>query len=250
MAQRMFFLLAVLLGIILCFSGCASTGQSYQEEEPSGDVADIDQMLGLDKKEPAAKDSDSINEDDVLKLLGVVDEPVQTTQESQLQNELQQLQAKDSDLADKESNLNQKIEQQENVLNNTNAGFPSTTETYASRYQKAYQTYLQRSYQNAIQQFEALLKENTRHSLSDNCQYWIGECYYSLGKYMQALIAFQKVFTFPQSNKDADAQLKIGICHLQLKDKEKARQELQKLITNYPNSQYVSIARRYLESLN
>jgi len=254
MARQMLILFAVLIGIMLWFSGCATTGQSYQEEEPAGDVSDIDQLLGLgDEKQSAdTQDDDRINEDDVLKLLGVVDEePIQTTQEARLQTELEQLQTEDSNLAVKENDLNQKIQQQQNIINNRGtAGFSGSTETFASRYQRAYQTYLQHDYQNAIQQFEALLKENPRHSLSDNCQYWIGECYYGMAKYMQALIAFQKVFTFTQSNKDADAQLKIGICHMQLKDNEKARQELQKLIDNYPNSQYVSVAKRYLDSLN
>ena len=87
---------------------------------------------------------------------------------------------------------------------------------------------------------------NNRHSLSDNCQYWIGESYYALGNYQQAITAFQNVFTFSNSNKDDDAQLKLGICYIRLNDEEQAKREFEKLVNNYPTSEYVNIAKRYI----
>ncbi len=86
--------------------------------------------------------------------------------------------------------------------------------------------------------------------MSDNCQYWIGESYYDMGNYEQAIISFEQVFSFTNSNKDDDAQLKLGICYHKLNNQEKAKEEFQRLITYYPDSEYVSIARSYLNKYN
>ncbi|MCK4830000.1 tetratricopeptide repeat protein, partial [bacterium] len=100
-----------------------------------------------------------------------------------------------------------------------------------------------------IEKFESILITNTQHSLSDNCQYWIGESYWGLGNYQAALAAFKKVFSFEKSNKEDAAQLKIGLCYMRLNDKDKAKQELQRLIDSYPSSEFISSARRFLAQL-
>jgi TolA-binding protein len=68
--------------------------------------------------------------------------------------------------------------------------------------------------------------------------------------YRQAIIAFEKVFSFPKSNKDEDSQLKLGLCYLRLDDKERAKIELQKFIDSYPSSEHVSIAKRWIEAFD
>ena len=87
------------------------------------------------------------------------------------------------------------------------------------------------------------------HSLSDNCQYWIGECYYALRNFNQAAVEFEKVFTFPQSNKDPDAQLKLGLCYWNTGNAARAKEEFNRLIVNYPDSEYTIRARSYLSQL-
>jgi tol-pal system protein YbgF len=120
---------------------------------------------------------------------------------------------------------------------------------YKARYQRALETYYARRYREAIQMFRALLDEDDRNPLADNAQYWIGECYYGLGNYTQAIAEFEKVFAFPNSNKADDAQLKLGVTYLRLGNRARAREEFERLIANYPNSEYVSTARRYLSKL-
>ncbi len=90
---------------------------------------------------------------------------------------------------------------------------------------------------------------DTHHSLADNAQYWIGECYFALGDYRAAILAFEKVFTFKQSNKNDYAQYKLGLCYYKLGDKKRARQEFQNLLDNYPDSPLVEKARKYLMQL-
>ena len=60
---------------------------------------------------------------------------------------------------------------------------------------------------------------------------------------------FEKVFTFPKSNKNPDAQFKLGLCYLRLGDREKAREEFQRLLDVYPKSAYVNRAQQHLGEL-
>ena len=249
------------------FIGCATTEKSAQREAPAGEVADINQLLGLaDKKasketveKKTEEKNSTIPEDEVLKLLGVSEKEKTTPTKTEttkigLGSEVQSLEAKEAALANKEKSLKEKVLQQEREIASIKSSTKKTTpvwksSSFAERYQEARQDYLNRHYREAIQKFEALLDIDTQNSLSDNCQYWIGECYYGLGNYQQAIIAFEKVFSFPQSNKDDAAQLKLGLCYMRLNDKKRAKAELQKLIDNYPTSEFVSIAKRLITKI-
>ena len=120
---------------------------------------------------------------------------------------------------------------------------------YAQRYAEARNLYESRKYRDAISAFAALLAEDDKNKLSDNCQYWIGECYYGLGNYQQSIVEFQKVFTFTYSDKSDDSLLKLGLCYLRLGERDQARSELEQLLANYPNSEYTGKAKLYLSKL-
>ena len=117
---------------------------------------------------------------------------------------------------------------------------------FKSKYQYALSQYNLGNYQGALSVLSELLFSNTKNSLSDNCQFWIGECYYGLGNYNQAIVEFEKVFSFPASNKGDDAQLKLGICYIKVGDRQQAQAELERLLSNYPDSEYIELAYRYL----
>jgi TolA-binding protein len=120
---------------------------------------------------------------------------------------------------------------------------------YAQTYQNGLDLFHSQSYQNAIGVFESLLASNINNSLSDNAQYWIGECHYALRQFKKAIIDFEKVFTFTNSNKNDAAQFKLGLCYLRLGDTVKAKEEFQRLIDVYPNSEFVSRTRTHLSEL-
>ena len=63
-----------------------------------------------------------------------------------------------------------------------------------------------------------------------------------------AIAAFHKVFTFPKSNKNPDAQFKLGLCYVRKGDSPKAREEFQRLLDLYPNSDYSKRAQSHLTS--
>lgn len=117
------------------------------------------------------------------------------------------------------------------------------------RYEAARALYGERQYERAIGQFAAILSTSAGSDLADNAQYWIGECYYGLGRFRQALTEFTKVFAFRDTEKDDDAQLKIARCYLALGEKDRALMALRKLIDEYPKSEYVADARREIRYL-
>jgi TolA-binding protein len=125
------------------------------------------------------------------------------------------------------------------------SGLPSS-DAYVNSYNDALAMFHAQEYQNAIRAFEQLLSSDMNHSYADNAQYWIGECYYAMGRYQEAIMAFEKVFTFPQSNKNDWAQFKIGQSYFKMGDRERAEQEFQQLIDNYSDSELVPRARNYL----
>lgn len=129
---------------------------------------------------------------------------------------------------------------------------PLVTKTglsYGERYRMALAEFNKRKYSNAMSLFNELLKEDSKNVLADNCQYWIGECYYGLKEYRKALFEFEKVLTYGQSNKDDDSQLKIGLCYVQLNEFGKAQEELNRLLLNYPASEYINRAKRILAGI-
>ncbi len=126
---------------------------------------------------------------------------------------------------------------------------PPPSASFEQGYREALQQYESGHYRSAILAFRELLTAPQENSLSDNCQYWLGECYYSLREFQQAIVEFRKVFSYKDSNKRDAAQLKIGMSYLELRDKTKAREELNRLIEDYPNSQYIDRARVLLKGL-
>ena len=252
----------MMISVLVWLTGCGPTAQSYKGETQVGEAADIDDLLGLSDQEKDAEETSDIAEDDVLRLLGVTEEDQATVTETdpnaqkvdvkdEKQNNMVDNANKDAANADKnvtdttEPGKENEIKTQ--PINKTRPEWRATS--YSDRYDEAYSDYRNRQYRIAIQKFEALLSVNTSHSLSDNCQYWIGESYYGMENYEQAIVAFEKVFSFPKSNKDEDSQLKLGLCHLRLGDKERAKIELQKYIDSYPTGEHVSAAKRFIGGL-
>ena len=120
---------------------------------------------------------------------------------------------------------------------------------YQMRYQEGLDLFHARNYIQAVDVFESLIASDANNSLSDNAQYWIGESHYALGQYKKAVIDFEKVFTFPKSNKNPDAQFKLGLCYIRLGDSAKAGEEFQRLIDVYPESDYAGRAQDHLAGL-
>ncbi|MFH1007394.1 MAG: tetratricopeptide repeat protein [Candidatus Latescibacterota bacterium] len=117
-----------------------------------------------------------------------------------------------------------------------------------SSYQSALQQYYDEQYDQAIGDFRKILADGPESDLADNAQYWIAECYYSKRQYRHALSAFKQVFSYANTNKGDAAQFKIALCYRELGERTKARDELNKLVQDYPRSEFLSRAQSELEA--
>jgi TolA-binding protein len=250
--------------------GCAGSKPAGESESTTttgnDDYNEIEQLLGI-SPEAQQTTAEEQSQDDLLDLLmtdnqtaplpAEVQQPAsnEENQIAQLENEVEQLnkkiQEKDKTIALLRSQVMSTEEKESSGQQTTYISGQSsmTDEEYENNYQYGYNLALNRQYQEAIQVFESLIAVNTQHSLSDNAQYWIGECYYALGDYRAAIVAFEKVFTYTQSNKNDYAQYKLGLCYFDINDRKRAREEFQSLIDNYQNPTLISKAEEYLSKL-
>ena len=113
-----------------------------------------------------------------------------------------------------------------------------TNEEYTAKYIEFLSLYQRGELSKSMGGFIELLGINSFHDLSDNCQYWIGEIYYSQKKYEAAAIEFLKVFDFQGTNKADDSYYKLGLCYMNLERKDEALNSFNKLLNIYPNSEY------------
>ncbi|KAA0228862.1 tetratricopeptide repeat protein [candidate division KSB1 bacterium] len=259
--------MALLLTSLFLFA-CGGGRKTTAGGEGGQDV-DIDSLLegGEQATQPSAAD----DETEVLKLLGIVPEnkaeeakpqeaaapaaaPANLNAEvERLQRELQskdqQISSLRADVSEKDRRLQALQTELESAQRRSVAPSTRIAGDYAQRYAQARDLYEQKRYNDAIAVFAALLAQDDRNSLADNCQYWIGECYYGLGNFVQSAAEFQKVLAFSRSDKLDDAHLKLGLCYLRTGDRARARSELEQLLAIYPNSEYVEKARRYLSRM-
>ena len=119
----------------------------------------------------------------------------------------------------------------------------TTARLIEARYQTALAACRDRQFPKAIAGFREVLRKAPHHELADNAQYWLAECYYATGRFDEAIPGFKKVFAHPETDKDDDAQLKIAYSYFQKGDKAQALVELNKLLTDYPDSELAGKAR-------
>ena len=128
------------------------------------------------------------------------------------------------------------------------ASGPDCTTTSEALYNKAFYHFQTRHYDQARKGFEQHRQQYT-DQLSDNAQFWIGECYFMQQHYEQALTSFQQLLTdFPQSNKVADTLLSVGLCLNRLNQREGAVQKWIMVVEQYPDSTAAAYAQKFLAS--
>jgi len=276
--KNFIFIVIITLSVILLMS----CGSSRQEGDMSGDAGDaekqqeldeIEALLGITPEEKAQQEQQQKTqpkEDDQLGLLAAGAVPVTQsptgaetqqplmTADSEVDDLKKQIDNKDKLITDLKAQVRAQSDQIYQLETQKQAQPARTVavavgdvspEEYQSRYQEGLDLFHANQYRSAIQVFESLLASSANNSLSDNAQYWIGESHYALREYSKAVIDFEKVFTFPKSNKNDAAQFKLGLCYVRLGDGAKAREEFQRLIDVYPQSDYVNRAQEHLATL-
>lgn len=103
---------------------------------------------------------------------------------------------------------------------------------------------------DARRKFQELLRRFPTSRLADDAQYWIGETYYLEKRYDKAILEYDKVvINYAKGDKVPGALLKQGFAFLALGDKASAKQLLNQLVGEYPDSDEAKTARSRLLNL-
>ena len=121
---------------------------------------------------------------------------------------------------------------------------------YKQTYMKSLGHFQNQEFSEAIEGFDELVSSDATNNLADNSQYWLAECFYSQKEFKRAIIEFEKVFTYAGTDKDDDAQLKIGISYQSMGNIDKAREEFQRMVDYFPGSEYYPKAKEALKQLS
>ncbi|HEY3305428.1 MAG TPA: tol-pal system protein YbgF [Candidatus Binatia bacterium] len=117
-------------------------------------------------------------------------------------------------------------------------------------YDDAWRLVERKEYRAAIPRLREFLKKHPNSALADNAQYWLGECYYGLKEYDQAILEFDAVRRrYPKGDKVPAALLKQGFAFAELGDKVDARLILQELVDRFPQSEEAGRAKQRLKTL-
>lgn len=116
-------------------------------------------------------------------------------------------------------------------------------------YQRALKLYNKKDYNKAIEEFKKLLESSPKGTYADNCTYWIGECYYMINDFAQAIGWYKKVFNYTDTEKSDDAQFKLAKSYTRMGENSQAVYEYENLLSMYPASEYVARAKKDLDKL-
>ncbi len=117
-------------------------------------------------------------------------------------------------------------------------------------YQTAYDHLRAGATGQAVDAFRTFVKRYPDHELTDNAQYWLGECFYSQRDYSTALREFRRVVEkFSRGNKVPDALLKLGFSYLALGSNRPGREALTELVKSYPRHPASGLAAAKLAEL-
>lgn len=123
-------------------------------------------------------------------------------------------------------------------------------EQIQAAYDRAFQTLRAGRYAEAAGDFEQFLLDYPEAPLAANARYWLGESYYVVRDFNNALEHFEQVIAnHPASNKRPDALLKIGFVHFEQGRMDEARTALEQVIAEFPESTAANLARQRLDQI-
>lgn len=141
------------------------------------------------------------------------------------------------------SNLNIRLSEAQKEINDLKSKITekSSDDTFLQEYNLALNSFNSKNYTTSLEKLQKLYANDPTNERAPNCLYWVGESYYGLRNYKQAIITFNQVLNaYPNSSKSDDALIMLGISYLRLKDKKNAREAFERLQQMYPDSPYIT----------
>lgn len=118
-------------------------------------------------------------------------------------------------------------------------------------YQAAFELLKEQRYEPAALAFRQFLVSFPDSQLADNAQYWLAESYYVTDQFDEALSQFEVVIKdYPRSRKVPDALLKMGYCHYELEQWEAARAALSRVQEEYSDTTAARLAEQRIKRMD
>lgn len=118
-------------------------------------------------------------------------------------------------------------------------------------YQAAFELLKEQRYEPAAMAFHQFLVSFPDSQLADNALYWLAESYYVTDQFENALEQFQAVINrFPRSRKVPDALLKIGYSNYELERWDAARTALRRVQDEYEDTTAARLAEQRLNRMD
>ncbi|MGB1321299.1 MAG: tol-pal system protein YbgF, partial [Vibrio gallaecicus] len=123
----------------------------------------------------------------------------------------------------------------------------STDVDEQTAYQNAVDMILkQRDYTGAIAAFQQFQKDFPDSTFTPNSHYWLGQLYFAKKQDKEAVKSFAAVVAYSDSNKRADALVKLGDISARNNNQEQAKKYYQQVVAEYPNSASAKVAKTHL----
>lgn len=127
------------------------------------------------------------------------------------------------------------------------SGTFSTDVDEQTAYQNAVDMILkQRDYTGAIAAFQKFQKDFPDSTFTPNSHYWLGQLYFAKKQDKEAVKSFAAVVSYKDSNKRADALVKLGDIAARNNNAPQAKKYYQQVVTEYPNSASAKVAQTHL----
>lgn len=168
---------------------------------------------------------------------------------SQVEEINQEIDSKESEISSLQTALVSQKEQVVGMQKNlqkmpkkTAAAPAAPSSSFSRAYEDALNSFYLKRYAEASEKFSTLLDQFPNHSLASNCYYWRGEAEYQLGNSQTAIADFKRVLEYAKSLKRDDALLMLGQCYAKLNRRQDAREAFDRLIQEFPSSEFVAKA--------
>lgn len=116
-------------------------------------------------------------------------------------------------------------------------------------YREAFGLLREGRYDTAGDAFRQVLEDYPDTRQADNARYWLGESYYVVRDFDAAMEHFQAVMDDTDNNKQPDAMLKVGFIQYERGDYSDARETLERVRNDFPDSTVATLAQNRLERM-
>lgn len=124
------------------------------------------------------------------------------------------------------------------------------TLTCDTLYDESYLLIRKGDYQKAVESFQRYLAACPQHESVDNAYFWIGECYYALEKYADAVPQFDFLLkNYKNGRNTTRAMFKLARCYQELGQKADAKKAYQRVIDEFGGTLEAEQAKERLKEL-